>query len=156
MLTEHFASLDKIKPSVKSWWTAGAQAPQLLASGELSVAAAWSGRVLAAKTQKDLPENVEYNQALIYADSWVVAKGSPNKDLAMKFINFCTTAEIRAVSKLVDDAPTNSNALPLLSEELKTRLGQSTSSAKQIVADVKWWADNYETVDERFQKWLLK
>ncbi|MBU3113229.1 ABC transporter substrate-binding protein [Clostridium lacusfryxellense] len=151
-----FASLDKIKPSVKSWWSAGAQAPQLLASGELSVAAAWSGRVLAAKTQGS-PENVEYNQALIYADSWVVAKGSPNKDLAMKFINFCTTAETQAeFSKLVDYAPTNANALPLLSEELKTRLGQSTQSAKQIVADVKWWADNYDAVDERFQKWLLK
>jgi len=151
-----FASLDKIKPSVKSWWTAGAQAPQLLASGELTVAAAWSGRVLAAKTQGS-PENVEYNQALIYADSWVVAKGSPNKDLAMKFINFCTTAETQAeFSKLVDYAPTNAKALPLLSEELKKRLGQSTSSATQIVADVQWWADNYEAVDERFQKWLLK
>ena len=151
-----FASLDKIKPSVKSWWTAGAQAPQLLASGELGVAAAWSGRVLAAKTQGS-PENVEYNQALIYADSWVVAKGSPNKDLAMKFINFCTLAETQAeFSKLVDYAPTNSKALPLLSEEIKTRLGQSTESAKQIVADVKWWADNYDAVDERFQKWLLK
>jgi len=151
-----FASLDKIKPSVKSWWTAGAQAPQLLATGEVSTAAAWSGRVLAAKKQGS-PENVEYNQALIYADSWVIPKGAPNKDLAMKFINYCTTAQTQAeFSKLVDYAPTNSKALPLLSEEIKTRLGQSTNSAKQIVADIQWWADNFNSVDARFQKWLLK
>ena len=151
-----FASLDKIKPSVKSWWTAGAQAPQLLASAELSTAAAWSGRVLAAK-KLGSPEDVEYNQALIYADAWVVAKGAPNKDLAMKFIDYCTTPETQAeFSKLVDYAPTNSKALPLLSDEIKTRLGQSTNSAKQIVADINWWADNFNSVDERFQKWLLK
>jgi len=151
-----FASLDKIKPSVKSWWTSGAQAPQLLASGELSTAAAWNGRVLAAKKQGS-PVEVEYNQAIIFADSWVVAKGSPNKDLAMKFINYCTTAETQAeFSKLVDYGPTNSKALPLLSEEIKTRLGKSTNSSKQTVADIKWWADNYASVDEQFQKWLLK
>jgi len=151
-----FKSLDKIKPSVKTWWTAGAQAPQLLATNEVSTAAAWSGRVLAAKKQGS-PVDVEYNQALLYADSWVVPKGSKNKDLAMKFINFCTTAETQAAfSKLVDYAPTNSKALPLLSEELKTRLGKSTNSAKQTVANIQWWADNFNTVDARFQKWLLK
>ena len=151
-----FKSLDKIKPSVKTWWTAGAQAPQLLATNEVSTAAAWSGRVLAAKKQGS-PVDVEYNQALLYADSWVVPKGSKNKDLAMKFINFCTTAETQAAfSKLVDYAPTNSKALPLLSEEIKTRLGKSTNSAKQTVANIQWWADNFNTVDARFQKWLLK
>jgi len=151
-----FASLDKIKPSIKSWWTSGAQAPQILATGEVSTAAAWNGRVLAAKKQGS-PVNVEYNQAVIFADAWVVAKGSKNKDLAMKFINYCTMAETQAeFSKLVDYGPTNSKALPLLSEEIKTRLGKSTNSAQQIVADIKWWADNYEFVDKRFQNWLLK
>ena len=38
--------LTELKPHVKVWWTAGAQPPQLLASGELAVSSAWSGRIL--------------------------------------------------------------------------------------------------------------
>ncbi|MBZ9708524.1 ABC transporter substrate-binding protein, partial [Mesorhizobium sp. ESP7-2] len=38
-----FAKLDTIKDSIV-WWEAGAQAPQLLASGEVTMTTAWNGR----------------------------------------------------------------------------------------------------------------
>jgi putative spermidine/putrescine transport system substrate-binding protein len=152
-----FNSLDKIKKDVKVWWTTGAQPPQMLATGEVTTAAAWSGRVLAAKKQGS-PEDVEYNQALAYGDAWVVPKGAKNKELAMKFIDYATTAEAQAeFSKLVDYAPTNSKAVDLLPDDVKKRIGLTAdSSNKKIVADVNWWAENYDKVNERFEKWLLK
>jgi len=153
-----FKSLDKIKGDVKVWWSTGAEAPQLLANGEISSAAAWSGRVVAAKKQGS-PEEVEYNQALVYGDSWVVPKGAKHKDLAMKFINFASEAEQQAeFSRNVDYAPTNSKALPLLTEEIKKRIGISSDNkaSNKIYANTEWWADNYNAVNERFEKWLLK
>jgi putative spermidine/putrescine transport system substrate-binding protein len=129
----------------------------MLATGEITTAAAWSGRVLAAKKQGS-PEDVDYNQALAYGDAWVVPKGAKNKELAMKFIDYATTAEAQAeFSKLVDYAPTNSKAVDLLPDDVKKRIGLTAdSSNKKIVADVNWWAENYDKVNERFEKWLLK
>lgn len=152
-----FASLDKIKKSVKVWWNAGAQPPQLLANGEVVLAEAWNGRISTAKAEGS-PEEVEFNQALIMGDSWVVPKGAPHKDLAMKFIAFATAVEQQAAfSSNIDYAPINSKALDLLPAEVKDRLGQSPEKAKnQIFVDINWWVENFDKVNERFEQWLLK
>ena len=39
-----FKKLDTIKKDIV-WWEAGAQAPQLLASGEVTMTTAWNGRI---------------------------------------------------------------------------------------------------------------
>ena len=132
-------------------------AQQALASGDVTAAAAWNGRITTAKSQGS-PEDVEYNESLVCGDSWVVPKGAKHKDLAMKFIAYMSTPEQQAeFSKLIDYAPTNSKALSLLSEDRKKSIGKSDSdkSKKQIIVDINWWADNYNSVDERFQKWLI-
>lgn len=153
-----FKSLDKIKSNVKIWWTAGAQAPQSLASGDVTLAAAWNGRVSTAKKEGS-PVDVEYNQAIVLGDSWVVPKGAPHKELAMKFIAFMCEAEQQAeFSKNIDYAPTNSKALDLLSTEIKERIGRGDdeTSNKLIHGDEEWWAENYDAVDTKFQQWLIK
>ncbi|WP_027416013.1 ABC transporter substrate-binding protein [Aneurinibacillus terranovensis] len=152
-----FKSLDKIKKDVKVWWNAGAQPPQLLANGEVKLAEAWNGRVSAAKA-KGAPEDVEFNQGLIMGDSWVVPKGAPHKDLAMKFIAFAVEAKQQAAfSSYIDYAPTNTKALALMSDDVKKRLGQSEDRAKgQVFVNINWWVDNFDKVNERFEKWLLQ
>ncbi|WP_446897944.1 ABC transporter substrate-binding protein [Clostridium sp. LBM24168] len=157
-LDRAFKSLDKIKKDVKIWWTTGAQPPQALASGDVTAAAAWNGRIVTAKRQGS-PEDVEYNQALVCGDSWVVPKGAKHKELAMKFIAYVSTPEQQAeFSKVIDYAPTNSKALDLLSEDRKKSIGRSKADdeKQQIVIDINWWADNYDSVDQRFQKWLIQ
>ncbi|MEB3102096.1 polyamine ABC transporter substrate-binding protein [Ferviditalea candida] len=152
-----FASLDKIKKDVKVWWNAGAQPPQLLANGEVVLAEAWNGRISTAK-KEGAPEEVEFNQALIMGDSWVIPKGTPNKDLAMKFIAFAVAPEQQAAfSSNIDYAPVNQKALDLLPDKVKENLGQSADKAKnQIVVNIKWWVENFDTINERFEQWLLK
>jgi putative spermidine/putrescine transport system substrate-binding protein len=150
-------SLDKIKDDVSVWWTTGAQPPQLLASGEVKLAAAWNGRVIAAK-REGAPENIEYNQALLLADSWAVPKGTPNKELAMKFINFAVQKKQQAeFSKLIPYAPVNEDALEMLDQKTLAQLGQVGKNAEnQVVVNLEWWVENFDRVNERFQKWLLK
>ena len=85
-------SLDKIKDDVV-WWSSGAEPIQLLASGEVPLANAWNGRVVKAK-EEGAPINIEYTGSIAAGDSWVIPKGAKNKDLAMKFIDFATSALI--------------------------------------------------------------
>lgn len=150
-------SLDKLKKDVKVWWDAGAQPPQLLSTKEIAVAAAWNGRISAAKAQGAKIDN-EFNQALAMSTSWVIPKGAPHKDLAQKFIAYVSTPEPQAeYSKLIDYAPTNKKALDLLPDDIKQRLGQSDQSRNnQILIDVNYWAENFDKVNEQFNQWLLK
>ncbi len=154
-----FKKLDEIKDDVKVWWTAGAQPPEILATNEVPITSAWGGRITSARDQ-GAPVEVEFNQGFILSNSWAVPKGAPNKDLAMKFIAFSLEPEQQAaLSAEYDNAPANSNAVPLLSDEVKSRLGLGGSSDQldnQIYIDTAWWVDNYDKVNERFQKWLLE
>jgi putative spermidine/putrescine transport system substrate-binding protein len=152
-----FKSLDKIKKDVKVWWTTNAQAPQLLANGEAVLSTGWFNRFNAAKNN-GAQLQVDFNQAIISGDSFVVPKGSSHKDLAMQFIAFAIEPEQQAAfSKIALNTPTNNKALELLPKELVAQFGRTPELAKvQIVLDDNYWNDNYDKLNERFQEWLLK
>ncbi|MET3288756.1 UNVERIFIED_CONTAM: putative spermidine/putrescine transport system substrate-binding protein [Brevibacillus sp. OAP136] len=151
-----FKKLNELKPQIKVWWDAGAQPPQLLANGDVALSNAWHGRITAAKKQ-GVPVDQEFNQGILASESWVVPKGSKNKDLAMKFIAFVSEAEPQAeFAKISDYTPVNKKAIELLPQDVKERLGQTPEMAKkQILVDNAWWAENYEAVNQRFMEWLL-
>jgi putative spermidine/putrescine transport system substrate-binding protein len=152
-----FKKLDELKPHIKVWWTAGAQSIQLLSTGEVAMTGAWNGRVTAAKEQ-GAPIEMDYNQGILSSECWVVPKGSKNKDLAMKFIAFVSEAEQQAeFAKIADYTPANLKAIEMLPQEIKERLGQTPEKAKsQVLTNDKWWAENYEKVNARFEEWLLQ
>ena len=152
-----FKSLDKIKKDINVWWTTGAQPAQLLTDNEVALAGAWNGRITSAKEQ-GASVDVEFNQSILMADSWVVVKGAPQKDLAMKFIAFATAPEQQAnYAKLIPYGVVNSKAYDLLDEATKAKMASSPEKRpKQIMLDVNYWLDNYDTINERFQNWLIK
>lgn len=80
------SKLKELKPHVTVWWTSGAQPPQLLATGELAMAAAWSGRVAAVMKDK-APVGMTLVDGIAWGNAWVVPKGAPQARLAMEAIN---------------------------------------------------------------------
>jgi len=82
-----FEKLRELKPHVKVWWTAGAQPVQLLSTGEVSMASAWSGRVLDVAKDK-APVKLTYKDAIAWGNAFVIPKGTPYRELAMKVINY--------------------------------------------------------------------
>ncbi|MBI1779190.1 MAG: ABC transporter substrate-binding protein [Proteobacteria bacterium] len=86
------AKMAEIKPHVNVWWTAGAQPPQLLASGELAMCSVWSGRLFDALKEK-APIDFTWKDGIAWGNAWVVTKGTPYKDLAMKILNSALTEE---------------------------------------------------------------
>ena len=87
-----FEKLREIKPHVKVWWSAGAQPPQLLSSGELALCSAWTGRILAVMKEK-APVAMTYADGIAWGNAWVVLKGSPHAKLAMEAINYAISDE---------------------------------------------------------------
>jgi putative spermidine/putrescine transport system substrate-binding protein len=82
-----FDKLRELKPHVKVWWTAGAQPAQLLSTAEVSMASAWSGRILDVMKDK-APVKLTYKDSIAWGNAFVVPKGTPYRELAMKVINY--------------------------------------------------------------------
>lgn len=87
-----FAKLRELKPHVKVWWTTGAQPAQLLSSGEVAMASAWSGRILDVIKEK-APVAFTYKDSIAWGEAFVVPKGTRNRELAMKVIDYCISDE---------------------------------------------------------------
>ena len=84
-----FKKLEQLKPHVLVWWNSGAQSAQVLKDGEVDMVAAWNGRIQALETEpegKGGKIKTTFNQQILVSDCWMIPKGAPNKDLAMKAI----------------------------------------------------------------------
>jgi putative spermidine/putrescine transport system substrate-binding protein len=152
-----FRSLDKIKPHVSVWYETGAQQVQLVTSGEVALLLGWNGRI--ASVQKE-GASVAYvwDQGILASASFVVPKGAPNKQTAMKFIAFAVGPEEQAkFATHIPYGPTNTKAFAFLDPKLAAQLPSAPENrSKQVLVDAAWWADNYDKVNERFQAWLIK
>ncbi|MDC6378894.1 ABC transporter substrate-binding protein [Pseudomonas graminis] len=149
--------LDRIKPQVVNWWSAGADSAQLLRSREVDFLAIWNGRVNDVKASG---EKVDYSfdGALLSHDCLIVPKGSANKGLAMKLIAEITKPQSQAtLATLIPYSPVNAKAydLPIISEELAARLPTSPQNIDKVVlVSPEWWVKNQEAVRQRFALFL--
>lgn len=98
-VAQALAKMRELKPHVTVWWGSGAQPPQLLATGELALSSAWTGRILAA-AEEGAPIGYTYKDGIAWANWWVVPKGSPYKDLAHEVINYALGVDPQ--SKMLD------------------------------------------------------
>jgi putative spermidine/putrescine transport system substrate-binding protein len=148
--------LDEIKDDI-IWWSEGAQPSQMLSTGEADLALAWSGRILTAQDEGS-PIGLTYNQGLRIAAGWVVPKGAPNKEMAMKFIEYISRAESQAAfSEKIPYGSTNSDATALMSDELKAKIGQTDEQmANEMYIDNTYWAENLASVQEKFNAWVVQ
>jgi putative spermidine/putrescine transport system substrate-binding protein len=79
-----FKKLTELKPNIQ-WWEAGAQPPQFLVAGDVVMTTAYNGRIDAAQREgKNL--KITWTGGIYDLDYWVMPKGTPNKDAALKFI----------------------------------------------------------------------
>ena len=150
-------SLDKIKPSVVKWWDTGAESIQLVGDNEASVGALWGSRVAAAK-EEGMPVEVDFNEAIIGADCWIVPKGAEHSELAMEFISYATSAEVLAeFMKLYPNGVVNNKAYDLLDKETYDSLATNPDKKKsQIMMDDSWWVENGDDAVAKFTAWLTE
>lgn len=157
-----FAKVEAIKPDVRKWWMAGAEAPQGLIDGELDLSSAYNGRIYAARKQ-GAPLDFSWDQSLLQYDYWVAMKDSPNFENAMKFLAFISKPEQQAAFvEAIGYGPTNEDAYELIDKALLPSLpGSPENLPRQLVQDYDWWTttdaagrSNWDVALERCVKML--
>ena len=158
-----FKKLGTIKGSVV-WWEAGAQPPQLLASGEVTMTTAYNGRLFTPIVQDNKPFVIVWDGQQQVFDMWAIPKGSKKKDVAFDFIAFSTgTKPLAEQAKYIPYGPVRKSSAPLVGkyQDGKTDMAPNmpTNPANMenyIVQDVKFWSEHYDELNERFISWIGK
>ena len=158
-----FKKLGAIKDQVV-WWDAGAQAPQLLADGEVAMTTAYNGRIFNAVVEEKKPFVIVWDGQVFDADLWAVPKGSKNRAEALKFLAFSTdTQRLADQAKWISYGPARLSSAPLVSMhatagvDMKPHMPTAPANFKNVVQnDFEFWADNQDELNERFNAWLAK
>ena len=151
-----FKKLGALKPSIQ-WWEAGAQPPQFLVAGDVVMSTVYNGRIDAANREgKNL--KITWTGGIYDLDYWVIPKGTPNKDAALKFIAFASTPDAQAeYAKNIAYGPTNTKALAKLDPKVLSNLPPSPDNAAGALEfDIKFWADQGEALEKRFAAWATQ
>ncbi|MBN8997046.1 MAG: ABC transporter substrate-binding protein [Rhizobiales bacterium] len=149
-----FAKLDTIKSDIV-WWSANAQAAQLLVDGEVAVSEIYNGRFYDAvkNSGKNL---VPIWEGQVYStDTWIIPKGA-NVALAHKFLAYMLQPKVLAnFSNRIPYAPARTSALEFVSPEMAPFLPTAPQNfASALSSNEEWWADHDEALRERFESWL--
>ncbi|MCK1575946.1 ABC transporter substrate-binding protein [Bradyrhizobium sp. 174] len=149
-----FKVLDRIKPSIV-WAAATPQTISLVQTGEVDFSWTFSGRVKATtEPGGGVPLAYSFEQNLFWTEAMAVIKGAPNKEGAMKLINYMLRPEVQA--RLQDQlgyAPVSKKASSMLRAEVRKWLPDLHNPKSLTVSDT-YWADNKEPLTSRFKEWL--
>lgn len=151
-----FAKLDELKPNIQ-WWEAGAQPPQMLAAGDVSMSTAYNGRIDAANREGQ-PLKVVWNESIYDLDYWVIPTGTDKKAQAEQYIKFVTSTEPQiAYSHNIAYGPVNNTAIDKLDAKTLADLPNSPENIKNaLLSGYQFWADHGEELDQRFAAWSAR
>jgi len=156
-----FAKLDTIKSDVV-WWEAGAQPPQLLADGEVVMSTAYNGRIFNAAIAENQPLVVVWDGQILDFDLFVIPKGAPNKEEAMKFIAFATdTQRLADQASYISYGPARKSSGALVGKysdgttDMAPHMPTAAANlGNALVNNFEFWVDHDAELNERFNAWL--
>lgn len=122
------------KPLNRTYWKTGDEFSKLFASKQISVGMMWSGQ---AATMKQNGEPIEYvipkEGAIGWVDHWAIVKGSQNKELALKFIDFMISKEFQVNwVKKGGPNPVNTQAEQELDQKMIQELGINEETIQKL------------------------
>jgi len=152
-----FAMLDRIKPHLQLW-KAGAQAVDLVASGEAAMGFAYSGRIGQEKLA-GRPIDFIWDHAIYDIDSFVILSGSEHVDTAYGLLKHYAEYQGHSeVSASVVHGPALVRAVEALDPQTLAMLpaGSNLDNALFLGSDrsIAFWLDHLETLTERWNAWL--
>lgn len=156
-LQRAFAKLDGIKKDIV-WWEAGAQPPQLLADGQVTMASAYNGRIAVAQQKEKQPFMIIWDGQVYDMDAWVIPRGNKRKDQALAFLKFATQSAVLAdQSNYIAYGPTRLSAQAMVDPKVRADLPTSPENfATALQLDSAWWGDHADEINERFNAWLAR
>ncbi len=156
-LKRAFRILNRIKPNIV-WWESGSDPAQLLSKGKIAMSSAWNGRIYSAVKHEGNNFKIIWDRQIWQLGYYVIPRGSDNLKKAMDYISFATEPKhLAALTRYIADAPARKSAMQFVTDEVRHHLPTDAANKKNAFrTDHKWWAENYEKIEEQFTKWLEK
>ncbi len=151
-----FKKLDQIKANIQ-WWEAGAQPPQLLASGDVVMTSAYNGRIAAAQKEgRNL--KIVWTGNIYDVESFAIPKGVTKRDDAYKFIAAVSKPENQKVfSSHIPYGPTNTKTMAQIDAASAAELPTAPANMKNALAsNTQFWVEHGEDLEQRFNAWAAK
>lgn len=149
-LDRAFAKLDKIKPHVALWWSAGDQIQRAMREGEIAVGQIWATR-LSFLQEEGVPIAPIWDGATLNEGRWSILKDAPNSENAGKFLNwFYANPQAQFnYAKAVKAVPVTRSAIALYPD------GEETVDFDAVIPiDYKWLGENEPAILERWNTWI--
>lgn len=148
------AKLDTIKDEMVFWKT-GAELQQMLESGEVSMAYAWSGRGKESEKNGATLEPV-WNEALHVGDVLAIPKGVKNPDAAHALINFYLGEEQQEMlTELTSYSPVHVDAEPEVDEVTAKWMNTQPEKLEVGVAvDFAEVVKQYDEISAAWTEWM--
>ena len=137
------------------FWSSGAQAQQLLETGEAAMGIVWTSRARGA-AEAGAPISVVWNQAFETYESLVVPTGAKNPAAAMALINFYIGADQQTeFAQANGSGPVNVNATP----EFEGIAGDFQITNPEIVDQTvlinnDYWGEHLDDLTASYQAWV--
>ncbi|MEM9426820.1 MAG: extracellular solute-binding protein [Pseudomonadota bacterium] len=160
-----FAKLDTIKDNT-IWWSAGAETPQLLADGEVTIGSTYNGRLFSVIEEQNQPVGMLWDWQMFDLDGWIIPAGLPEDRLAraMDFVKFATdTQRLADQAKYISYGPARASSAPLVGQHADLGIEMAphmptdpANSVNTFLFNYEWWADYRDDLDAKFQAWLAQ
>lgn len=152
-----FKKLDEIKADV-NWWTNAGQARQMLASGEIIMAATYDSGVLKMNRTEHTNFGVSLDGAISGFDSWAITSDSKNTEAAYKFIDYASQAKPEAaVSTNMTLSMPNKESIALVDPAIRPFLSADPKIREHTLAsNTQFWLNNNDALTQRFESWLAR
>ena len=153
-VTRALKKLDEIKPHVTVWTSSSAQQTQLMENQEVDLIHGFANRMRAAIDAK-APYEVQWNQGSYQFEAWVLPKGAPNRDVAMKFLASTINPQAEAVMlKTQDVGCINPHAYALIPPERAKTLPTYPDNVKRMWrVNAAWVGDHLDELTAAWTKW---
>ena len=145
------------------FWSAGAQPPELLMSGEVVMATGWNGRFFNATVGEGAPIAQVWDAQGLDYEYFALVKGGPDEANAKKAIAMMTNTEMLAGSaKYIAYAPWRKSSIAVMEagepwyKDGKTNMVPHMPTApgnlkKYFLVNPDFWADNSTEIGEKWE-----
>ena len=153
--------LDEIRDHIV-WWENGSEPPELLEHREVVMASGFNGRFFNARVNEGIPITVIWDGQLLDASVWAIARDSPRRALAEKFIAFATRAEnMAAFAHIIPYGPSRRSAIGRVGLHARSKVPMLAhmptapgNLRRAIRSDSLWYARTEALRKRRFTDWL--
>ncbi|HLI11652.1 MAG TPA: ABC transporter substrate-binding protein [Alphaproteobacteria bacterium] len=138
------------------WYDTVTQSEELMRSEQASMGVLADGRALNVKNS-GAPVGLVPEASILTWSIFVVPKGAPNKEAAMKFLAYVLRVKSQvAIALAYNYGPVVPKAWDEIPpDRLKIISGGPSTKGKAVFLNSQWWAQNLEKTNEQFQQWML-